>query len=96
MIKNILRSAFALLKLLITSSLRIDGVVWCGGEGWMNTVTSGRMNIPGSFSPGLAAYAFLPVHSAAAAANLAAPFPLSLLHPSLQHSVHHLLLSTFN
>ena len=31
----------------------------------------------------LAAFAFLPVHSAAAAANLAAPFPLSLLHPSL-------------
>ena len=29
-------------------------------------------------------------------ANLGAPFPLSLLHPSLQHSGHHLLLSAFN
>lgn len=79
-----LRSAFILLKLLITSCLRLHVVV-------VVVVMRKEMNEHGHqrtdehswlLLSWLAAYAFLPVHSAAAAANLAAPFPLSLLHPS--------------
>jgi surface polysaccharide O-acyltransferase-like enzyme len=88
MIKNMLRSAFILLKLLITSCLRLHVVVVVVV---VVVVMRKEMNEHGHqrtdehswlLLSWLAAYAFLPVHSAAAAANLAAPFPLSLLHPS--------------
>ena len=44
----------------------------------------------------LTTYKLQPFFLCTAATNLGTLFPLFLLHPSLQHSVHHLLLSTFD